>query len=191
MRTRLLAKNPIDRKTREFTLTRADVTVGSEPGNTFQLQHETVSRRQAVITLSSTAHEVRDLKSTNGTFVHERRIECPTALKNGDRIRFGVVTFVYEGEAPKSRRVGTVSTLEGLVILLALWFGLTYYFLKWQSYDGTGVIPHRENVRSTVLVRTRSQPGAKKIENPKPAQAMPVTLSSAPTSPAARRDDWL
>jgi pSer/pThr/pTyr-binding forkhead associated (FHA) protein len=191
MRTRLLAKNPIDRKTREFTLTEADVSIGSEQGNTLQLRHETISRRHAVIAPLGSSHEVRDLNSTNGTFVNEQRIQRPTLLKNGDHIRFGAVSFVYAGEGAKSRRIGIVQTIEALLILLGLGFGLTEYLLNWQSIDtSVGASTHREIATGTT-VQTRSQPSCGTTANAKPVRAISVARTSAAIMPEPSRDIWL
>jgi pSer/pThr/pTyr-binding forkhead associated (FHA) protein len=141
MRTRLLTKNPIDRKTREFPLTKAEVTVRSDKGNAFQLRAQTVSSRHAVIRLHGSTHELRDLKSTNGTFVNERRIERPTVLKDGDHVRFGAVGFVYldpqAGRLAIRRRIGLIPMIELLLILFAVGFGLTEYLLNRQLCSST------------------------------------------------------
>ncbi len=196
MRTRLLAKNPIDRKTREFPLAKAEVTVGSEKGNALQLRDQTVSRRHAVIRPSGSTHELRDLKSTNGTFVNERRIERPTLLKDGDHVRFGAVDFVYldpqAGRAAiKRRRIGLVPMIELLLILFAAGFGLTEYFLNRQLVDASiRKVTHREIAIPTTIAKTQPQPAAKTATNPTPVRAASVEVAPTPKV-SAPRTDWL
>ena len=52
------------------------------------LSHPAVSRRHARITLSGASCVVEDLKSANGTYVNNTRIERAT-IKPGDVVRFG------------------------------------------------------------------------------------------------------
>ena len=60
------------------------------PGKTCSivLPHPAVSRRHARITLSGHAPVLEDLKSANGTYVNENRVER-AVLKPGDVVRFG------------------------------------------------------------------------------------------------------
>ncbi|MFZ0889365.1 MAG: FHA domain-containing protein [Candidatus Binataceae bacterium] len=134
-KARLLAVNPIDRRPREFTLSAAEVTVGSEPGNSLLISEETVSRRHAVIRRSSAGWEVRDLQSTNGTFVNEKRLAAPQPLRDGDRIRFGGVRFVFldpgAGASAKARRrLSLVRAAELLLILFVGGFALSKYLMS-------------------------------------------------------------
>ena len=55
---------------------------------TFVLTDPSVSRAHAVVEIGGADARVRDLGSTNGTFVNGRRIESGT-LRDGDELRFG------------------------------------------------------------------------------------------------------
>ncbi|MBL8060736.1 MAG: FHA domain-containing protein [Chthonomonas sp.] len=57
----------------------------------------TVSRKHAELIRNQNLIILRDLGSTNGTFVNGERITADTTLKNGDRVQFGDVQFVVEG----------------------------------------------------------------------------------------------
>ena len=50
-----------------------------------------LSRRHAALTCDGTTHYVRDLATTNGTFVNGRRVEAKVdvALRDGDVVAFG------------------------------------------------------------------------------------------------------
>ena len=56
-----------------------------------------VSRRHAAVRLAGDAIEVEDLGSLNGTWVNGSRIDGPTRLAPGDRVRVGDTTFEVEG----------------------------------------------------------------------------------------------
>jgi hypothetical protein len=86
------------RPTGEFaTLQSGETVVGREDGLGISLQGESsVSRRHAALTLSGSSLTVKDLGSTNGTFVNGRRIDAETPLSPGDEVQFGVVRFRLE-----------------------------------------------------------------------------------------------
>jgi serine/threonine-protein kinase len=64
------------------------VMVGRDRSCTIVLAHPAVSRRHAKITISGGEFLLEDLKSANGTFVNNARIE-KTSVKPGDVVRFG------------------------------------------------------------------------------------------------------
>ncbi|HEX7151184.1 MAG TPA: FHA domain-containing serine/threonine-protein kinase [Thermoanaerobaculia bacterium] len=64
------------------------VMVGRDRACTIVLSHPAVSRRHARITLTGSVPVLEDLKSANGTYVNNARVERVT-LKAGDIVRFG------------------------------------------------------------------------------------------------------
>ena len=66
----------------------ADVMVGRDRTCGIVLSHPAVSRRHARITLSGATPILEDLKSANGTYVNNARVER-VKLKSGDIVRFG------------------------------------------------------------------------------------------------------
>jgi pSer/pThr/pTyr-binding forkhead associated (FHA) protein len=70
-----------------------------------------VSRRHAAVRPAGDAIEVEDLGSLNGTWVNGSRIDGPTRLAPGDRVRVGDTTFEVEGPAvpPASAGAGEPS----------------------------------------------------------------------------------
>jgi eukaryotic-like serine/threonine-protein kinase len=72
----------------EKHLLHGDVMVGRDRSCAIVLTHPAVSRRHAKITLSGTSCVLEDLKSANGTYVNNTRVER-AKLKPGDVIRFG------------------------------------------------------------------------------------------------------
>jgi len=67
---------------------KGDVMVGRDRSCSIVLAHPAVSRRHARITLSGTSYVLEDLKSANGTYVNNTRVER-AKLKPGDVVRFG------------------------------------------------------------------------------------------------------
>ena len=64
------------------------VMVGRDRSCAIVLTHPAVSRRHARITLSGTTCMLEDLKSANGTYVNNARVDR-VKLKVGDVVRFG------------------------------------------------------------------------------------------------------
>jgi DNA-binding SARP family transcriptional activator len=70
------------------------VTVGRAPSCAARLNDSRVSRQHAVVTTTGTRFELRDLDSTNGTYVNGNRIASKT-LDHGDQLSFGGVGVTY------------------------------------------------------------------------------------------------
>jgi DNA-binding winged helix-turn-helix (wHTH) protein len=74
--------------------------VGRDEGAGLVLEETTVSRRHAQITVRNGAATIEDLGSQNGTWVNERQLAGPTALADGDRVRFGLALVIYRTTPP-------------------------------------------------------------------------------------------
>ena len=70
-------------------------TVGRAPRADFILDVALVSRLHCRLTAGDDNLEVLDLKSTNGTFVNDKRVE-KAHLSTGDRLRIGRVELTIE-----------------------------------------------------------------------------------------------
>ena len=78
--------------------------IGREQDCHLRPNSELISRHHCVFSIDEFSVRLRDLGSTNGTFVNGSRIEAPVTLKSGDRISVGKLRFevlVRQG-APKS-----------------------------------------------------------------------------------------
>jgi adenylate cyclase len=84
---RLTARTP-DGGTLEFPLTEARTTLGRHPVNAVRLTDREVSKEHAAIERISGTFVLRDLSSSNGTFVNGRRVR-ELRLKEGDEIALG------------------------------------------------------------------------------------------------------
>lgn len=97
-------------------------TIGRAQGNHHVIPHASVSSRHCEVIVNDGSILVRDLGSTNGTFVDDKQI-AQTALANGQRLRLGNVEYLVEapefaaaGAVPLrvnvSRNVSTVETAQ-------------------------------------------------------------------------------
>jgi transcriptional regulator with GAF, ATPase, and Fis domain len=78
-----------------------DMTFGRDAGNTFCLPDPALSRRHCMFVGTERAWTIRDLKSSNGTFVNGVQVSVH-ALEDGDRIRIGnsVLLFITSSASP-------------------------------------------------------------------------------------------
>lgn len=72
-----------------------------------------LSRHHAELAVKGGSLLIRDLKSSNGTFVNEKRV-TETSLKPGDMVRFDVLTFKVHGP-PAEQQTGSVKTQSTLI----------------------------------------------------------------------------
>jgi DNA-binding winged helix-turn-helix (wHTH) protein len=70
--------------------------LGRHPASILKIDSNSVSRRHAAIRVAGELAVLRDLGSRNGTYLQGQRIDVPTALADGDVIRVGSVTFVFQ-----------------------------------------------------------------------------------------------
>ena len=87
-------------------LSEGPVVIGRGPDNDIDIDEETVSRRHALIVPSSRGRQVlRDLSSSNGTFVNRDRLgHQERTLRHGDRIRLAGsgVTLIFQDEGSET-----------------------------------------------------------------------------------------
>src|SRR5882724_11637721 len=80
---------------REFFLPTGKVTLGRKPDNDIVIADESASRVHAELVqdAASGSLTIRDLGSTNGTYVNRDRLDKPLELKIEDQIRIGQHTL--------------------------------------------------------------------------------------------------
>ncbi|NLO78863.1 MAG: FHA domain-containing protein [Xanthomonadaceae bacterium] len=95
---------------KRFPLDKERLTIGRGPGNDIELDDLSVSIRHAVIERigdpETAEYHIRDLESTNGTYVNEEPISC-RRLHNRDIIRIGWTHFEFIDE-----RAGQEKTMK-------------------------------------------------------------------------------
>ena len=79
-----------------FSLARESITIGRVAGSDVVISDPEVSRRHASITWEGGQPVIRDLGSTNGTFVNGVRLTGPLALHDGDTIGLGKVQLSFQ-----------------------------------------------------------------------------------------------
>ncbi|MCB9648540.1 MAG: FHA domain-containing protein [Deltaproteobacteria bacterium] len=79
---------------RRFALDKPDLLIGRTSSADVPVVDERVSQQHALIETRDTGHVIRDLGSTNGTFVNNQRIH-ETVLRDGDLIQVGETVFEY------------------------------------------------------------------------------------------------
>ncbi len=81
---------------RDFRLPGGMARIGIDADCEIQVDFDTyVSGRHAEISYRNGQYQLRDLNSTNGSFVNEVRIN-EAALSDDDRVRLGQTTFIFK-----------------------------------------------------------------------------------------------
>ena len=89
--------------------------IGRRPGLNLQLASARVSGRHAEILIIGQHLFVRDLGSTNGTFVNRRRVKQPTPIGDGDHIEIADIEFKVEFRDHGRRAVDFLVTAQSLL----------------------------------------------------------------------------
>src|SRR6185369_12736571 len=82
---------------RTYELSVERTTVGRVEDNAFQIAEPSVSSHHAEIILRGNDVVIKDLGSTNGTFINGEKI-TESALKPGQTLRFGTVELKLDGD---------------------------------------------------------------------------------------------
>ena len=89
----------------EFILEWPVTVLGRDPSVGIYVEHPSVSRHHARISIDGDEVVIADLKSRNGTFLDGRRIDAPTIIHHGAVIGLGVITLTFHVlSAPASTR---------------------------------------------------------------------------------------
>ena len=78
---------------REANLEEGENILGRGPESVRWIDDESVSRRHARIVISGETAMLEDLRSKNGTYLKEKKLESLSPLSDGDDIRIGAVHF--------------------------------------------------------------------------------------------------
>jgi DNA-binding winged helix-turn-helix (wHTH) protein len=90
-----VANYVVTRGRRQFVLDRGQNLLGRDPDATVYIDHPSVSRRHARVSIDSARAVVEDLKSRNGTFLDGRKIEIPTEIRDGAIIGLGPIMLTF------------------------------------------------------------------------------------------------
>jgi pSer/pThr/pTyr-binding forkhead associated (FHA) protein len=155
---RLLAINPVDARSREFTLLKPQSSIGSGDSNDLVVRDPTVSKQHAILSRRRRRWELVDTNSSNGTFVGSIRItDKPASLADGQEISFGGAKFVFRQTAlaashredrplppPRGKSAFSLRTASEFVILAFVIGFAAMQYLSYLNYRST-----REHAVST------------------------------------------
>ena len=99
---------------RTIELTNNLMTIGRTEENDICIQDHNVSKRHGILVRDGDDYQLHDFKSTNGTFVDEKRIMA-VKLQHGVSIRLGSVELRYESANAPVAPLGTKQPEPGLL----------------------------------------------------------------------------
>jgi diguanylate cyclase (GGDEF)-like protein len=103
---------------RKYELAKTDIQLGRSSKADIQIDQESVSRNHAQITNTTQGVHIRDLGSTNGTFVNDEAVQGDRELRNGDLVKIGRTIFKYIAggniEAAYHDEIYRLTTMDGL-----------------------------------------------------------------------------
>jgi adenylate cyclase len=96
-------QEPDNRVRKEIALRRGRISLGRSPRNDVTLDDPEVSKSHAEILVTESGCVLRDLDSSNGTFVNGRAVK-EHAFAPGDVVELGMCRFTFEVATPQERR---------------------------------------------------------------------------------------
>lgn len=105
-----------DGRRQEFELGEKTITIGRSPDVDILLPDKLLSRRHCGISYLNSAYFLRDLKSRNGTFINEQKVDV-ARLRHGDNIRVGDTVLHVEdpalaAAADGNKHIGTETAIK-------------------------------------------------------------------------------
>lgn len=125
-----------------YPLVEPEITLGRHPDCTIQLKSNMVSRRHARVTRKDSSYFIEDMGSGNGTFLNGNRLEEPTALKDGDRVKFGPLLFRFETSYSKRKPemdIGRGETVQAFSLDIAQGDNDIATIMGAVDFDGAGI----------------------------------------------------
>jgi two-component system cell cycle response regulator len=80
---------------KHFVIDEEALTIGRDDGNSIMVDMDNVSRRHAKVFGRGKDHFVKDLNSTNGTYLNEEEVRGEMPLRSGDFIKIGGAIFKF------------------------------------------------------------------------------------------------
>ena len=103
---------------KRYPLVRAKFQIGRDESNDICVRDVEASRKHCEITREASSFHVRDLGSSNGTYVNGERTK-QAVLKTGDQIRIGSTEFTFEQEVKGSQHDSAKTVLSSSVVQVA------------------------------------------------------------------------
>lgn len=109
-----------DKVLKVYNVEPGEMVIGSDPACQIHIDSLALQPRHAAITTKNRKSVVRDLGSSDGTFVENTRISVPHQLKNAEKIHVGKHTLLYTtdpadeiGEGQDNGKSGSFSRAAG------------------------------------------------------------------------------
>ncbi len=80
---------------KKYVLDQDELTIGRDDQNHVVVDLDNVSRRHAMVLHARGAYSVKDLNSTNGTYLNDHEVAGITPLKSGDLLKVGGAIFKF------------------------------------------------------------------------------------------------
>jgi pSer/pThr/pTyr-binding forkhead associated (FHA) protein len=71
-----------------------EIGIGRSSTSEYSIPNDTVSARHARLSYHHNQWWIEDLKSTNGTFLNDERVNVPTVVVSGDELRCGQISLL-------------------------------------------------------------------------------------------------
>lgn len=146
-------------------------TVGRGQKNTLVICDNSVSMTHCEILMNGTEIIVRDLDSSNGTFVEGARLKPQSQAKNGQTIRFGLVEARLQLEAPVDDDTENITAV--------------YDLAKFQREQRRELKKQKVNIHGTIEPSASVESESHTVLLPRPVQ--PQFRPTGETEPPARK----
>ena len=97
-----------EHKGKKFQIDRDEVVIGRAPENLVCVDDASISGRHCVIRRDGRRFTLTDLKSTNGTYLNDVKIES-YRLSAKDRITVGSVEMIFDGDDIEDAKITTIA----------------------------------------------------------------------------------
>ena len=108
---------------KEFILSETQIVIGRGDKAQISVPDEKISRRHSMVEYDGLEYKVRDLGSTNGTFLNDKPLVGESYLRDGDVIRVGDTSIKFLFKNPlesqyhdKLYKMATIDALSGLYL---------------------------------------------------------------------------
>jgi pSer/pThr/pTyr-binding forkhead associated (FHA) protein len=105
---KLVYANGVQRD-REVEVSGPGVSFGREEDNDIVVNDEAASRYHAKVAPTDSGWEVKDLDSSNGVYLNDKKVDGSAPLQDRDKIRIGAQEFIARGIGTAAPSDGTVS----------------------------------------------------------------------------------
>jgi diguanylate cyclase (GGDEF)-like protein len=103
---------------KKHDLNRLETVIGRSSKADIQVDQESISRNHAALTNKGGQISIRDMGSTNGTYVNDELVTSDFQLRNGDLVKIGRTIFKFIGggniEAAYHDEIYRLTTVDGL-----------------------------------------------------------------------------